>query len=186
MKVTKGNFGYLKSQKKREILRTLLYFAISAAVFLLGLLTTHTRANLLTVVAMLGMLPASKSLVGVIIFLRAKNCSEEIYQKTLPHVGTLPMLYELVLTSYDKNYAISSITCKNNIVCGYSEDEKFDVPAARKHILDILKQNACKPGIELFKEFHSYTQRLESLQQLEETKDNNDEKIRNVIKAISL
>ena len=65
-KVEKGKPGYLNYKKKAEILRTVIYFAIVAAIFLLGYTQTHTRLNLMTVVAVLGCLPASKALVGVI------------------------------------------------------------------------------------------------------------------------
>ena len=60
-KVEKGKPGYLNYKKKAEILRTVIYFAIVAAIFLLGYTQTHTRLNLMTVVAVLGCLPASQS-----------------------------------------------------------------------------------------------------------------------------
>lgn len=53
-KVEKGKPGYLNYKKKAEILRTVIYFAIVAAIFLLGYTQTHTRLNLMTVVAVLG------------------------------------------------------------------------------------------------------------------------------------
>ena len=65
-KITKGNPGYLDYQKKIEIFRTILYFAIVAALFGLGYSQTHSNKNLLTIVAVVGCLPASKALVGVI------------------------------------------------------------------------------------------------------------------------
>ena len=65
-KIQKGKPGYLNYKKKVEIIRTIVYFAIVLAIFALGIWQTGTRLNLLTVVAILGCLPASKSLVGVI------------------------------------------------------------------------------------------------------------------------
>ena len=65
-KIEKGVPGYLDYKKKIEIIRTVIYFGIVAAIFFLGYFQTHTRLNLLTVVAVLGCLPASKALVGVI------------------------------------------------------------------------------------------------------------------------
>lgn len=49
-KVENGKPGYLNYKKKAEILRTVIYFAIVAAIFLLGYTQTHTRLNLMTVV----------------------------------------------------------------------------------------------------------------------------------------
>ena len=65
-KVIKGEPGYLDYKKKAEIIRTVIYFALVAAIFILGYSQAHTRLNLMTVVAVLGCLPASKALVGVI------------------------------------------------------------------------------------------------------------------------
>lgn len=60
-KVEKGKPGYLNYKKKAEILRTVIYFAIVAAIFLLGYTQTHTRLNLMTVVAVLGWPPGIQS-----------------------------------------------------------------------------------------------------------------------------
>ena len=65
-KCEKGTPGYLEYKKKVEIIRTVVYFLLVAAVYLLGYSQTHTNKNLLTVVAVVGCLPACKALVGVI------------------------------------------------------------------------------------------------------------------------
>ena len=62
----KGSPGYLDYKKRMEILRAVIYFLIVAAIILLGYSQTHTKKNLLTVVGIVGCLPACKVLVGVI------------------------------------------------------------------------------------------------------------------------
>ena len=66
----RGTRGYLRTQKIYEILRTVLYFAISLSLFIAGWVSTGSRENLLTIVAVLGCLPACKSLVEMFMFLR--------------------------------------------------------------------------------------------------------------------
>ena len=44
----KGTRGYLRTQKNYEIIRTVLYFAISLALFITGWVSTGSRENLLT------------------------------------------------------------------------------------------------------------------------------------------
>ena len=73
----KGMRDYLKTQKNYEIARTILYFAISLTLFVAGWIATGKRENLLTVVAVLGCLPACKSMVDMIMFLKHKGCSPE-------------------------------------------------------------------------------------------------------------
>ena len=73
----KGTEQYLKTQKRYEVARTVLYFGISISLFIAGYLQTKSRVNLLTVVAVLGCLPASKSAVNAIMFLRYNGCSTQ-------------------------------------------------------------------------------------------------------------
>ena len=64
-KALKGNYGYIKAKRNRVIIRTIIFFAISLAIFVAGYITTGTRKNLFTIVAVLGCLPACKSLVNI-------------------------------------------------------------------------------------------------------------------------
>ena len=57
-KTEKGMPGYLNYKRKIEIIRTLAYFGIVIAILLLGYFQTGTKLNLLTVVAIVGCLPA--------------------------------------------------------------------------------------------------------------------------------
>ena len=54
----KGTKNYIESQKIYEIIRTVIYFILPLGLFAIGLITTGRRANLLTVVAVVGCLPA--------------------------------------------------------------------------------------------------------------------------------
>ena len=77
-KTEKGMPGYLNYKRKIEIIRTLAYFGIVIAILLLGYFQTGTKLNLLTVVAIVGCLPASKALVGVITrFLIVRSMENE-------------------------------------------------------------------------------------------------------------
>ncbi len=53
-KAVKGTYGYLKSKRNRVLIRTIAFFAISIAIFIAGYVTTGSRKNLLTIIAVLG------------------------------------------------------------------------------------------------------------------------------------
>ena len=108
----KGTSGYLRTQKNYEILRTVLYFAISLSLFIAGRVTTGSRENLLTIVAVLGCLPACKSLVEMFMFLRYKGCNEQDAAQIAAHTDGLTGLYDMVFTSYEKNYVIHHMTIR--------------------------------------------------------------------------
>ena len=186
MKLTKGCFGYLPNQRKKEIIKTICYFGLSAAIFLMGYLSTGSKTNLLTVVAVLGCLPASKSAVGMIMYLRAGYCSQECFQGIQEHTNGILMLYDLYLTSYQKNFQISAMAIKNNVLCGYTEDAKCDIAAGEKHISDILQQNGFQNlTVKLFSDYRKFADRLAQLQVIER-KEEKENAVAEVIRDISL
>lgn len=165
----KGTENYLNTQKKYEILRTILYFAISATLFIAGYLQTKTKVNLLTVVAVLGCLPASKSTVSAIMFLRFQSCSSTNAEEIKKHSGSLKGLFDCVFTSYKKNYCVSHLSVRANTICGFTENEKFEENEFYKHIHDILKLDGHKDvTVKIFHSLSKYTERLEQMNELEE------------------
>lgn len=152
----------------------------------MGYLTTGSNLNLLTVVAMLGMLPASKSAVDMILFFKTHGCPEETYQKIEPHAKGLPTAYELYLTSYSKNFPLDAVTVKNNTIVGLTLDGKCDCAAANVHILEIMKKNALKPSVKIFTDISKYCRRLDELKSCETEKKERDLEILELLKAVSI
>lgn len=163
----KGTSGYLRTQKNYEILRTVLYFAISLSLFIDGWVTTGSRENLLTIVAVLGCLPACKSLVEMFMFLRYKGCNEQDAAQIAAHTDGLTGLYDMVFTSYEKNYVIHHMTICGNTLCGYTSDPKFAEQAFYKHIQNILKKdNYREVTVKIFHDLDKYLKRCEQLKDL--------------------
>lgn len=164
----KGTKDYINSQKKYEIIRTLLYFGISISLFAAGYIQTGRKANLLTIVAVLGCLPASKSAVSVIMFLRFKSCGADAASEIEKHCQGLHVLYDMVFTSYQKNYVVSHLAVQGNTVCGYSEKPDFLENDYYKHIDNILKMDGLKDvTVKVFTDLKKYTNRLEQMKELE-------------------
>lgn len=164
----KGSKGYLETQKKYEIGRTILYFVISLSLFIAGYISTGERLNLLSVVAALGCLPACKSLVDVIMFLKFKSCSKEALEVIEPHVAETHCLYDMVFTSYKMNFNVGHMIVCGNTVCGFSEDKKFAENEFYKHISDILKLDGHKDvTVKIFTDINKYSNRLDQIRELE-------------------
>ncbi len=165
----KGTERYLDIQKKYEAARTLLYFGISAALFIAGYFQTKSRINLLTVVAILGCLPASKSAVSAIMFLRFHSCLPEYAVQVREHSQGLAVLFDCVFTSYKKNFRVSHMAVRGNTVCGFSEDGDFPENDFYKHIGNILKLDGHKEvTVKIFVSLPKYLERLEQMKSLEE------------------
>ncbi|MDO4303282.1 MAG: hypothetical protein Q4D94_05150 [Bacillota bacterium] len=187
-KAVKGNYGYINTKRKLVILRTILFFAISLALFAAGILTTHTRRNLLTVVAVLGALPSCKSLVNMIIFIRAKGCSDSAYKQIKEAEGHLIGMYDMYFTSYQKNYALSHMVVEDHIILGFTEDIKCDLSGCRDHLETMLKQAGFKDmTITITNELSKYCDQLSNLNEKNQDCDAaRDDEIRIALYDISL
>lgn len=183
----KGSQNYLNTQKKYEILRTVIYFGISFSLFIAGWVTTKDKMNLLTVVAILGCLPASKSMVNMIMHLRYKSLSTEAASSIKPHIQTPSQsLCDLVFTSYEKNYQVGHMTVKGNTLIGYTEDPGFDEKGFSKHIDQILKnENYRKTTVKVFSDLPKYIERLDQLNVLDADETNTPDII-STLKGVSL
>ena len=182
----KGQRNYLNSQKHYEILRTVIYFAISLSLFAAGWIQTGKRENLLTIVAVLGCLPACKSAIDMIMFLRFKSCSAENADKIEAHKEGLSGLFDVVFTSYEKNFSVDHITVRGKTICGFTSSDKFDEQAFYKHLDTMLKKDNFKDTtIKVFTDVKKYTDRLEQMKELPED-EALTEGIISTIKCISL
>jgi len=167
----KGDFSYPPYERKKVIIRTAAYFLISTAVFLLGYFSTGQKENLLTIVAVLGLLPSSKSLVSVIMYFKIPKFSEAVYREISGQAGDVSVIYSMYLTSYRLNFPVNCFAVRGNHLIGYTEFASCDAAACAEHIQGILKQNSIKNvTIKIFHEKSRFIERLAQLQALEHSK----------------
>ncbi len=182
----KGTKHYLKVQKKYEVLRTALYFAISLSLFAAGWAATKTRLNLFAIVAALGCLPACKSLVGMIMFFKFRGCSPENAAVIEAHMEGLSGLFDMVFTSYEKNYNVAHMAVRGNAVCGFAQEEAFDEQAFYGHLDGILKlEHYRNVSIQIFQDISKYTERLEQMKSLQ-AEEGVTEGVTCVLKSVAL
>lgn len=184
----KGTYGYLKRKRNWVIIRTVIFFAIALALFAAGYVTTHTKKNLLTIVAVLGCLPACKSLVHMIMYCRASGCSKLAHERIGRAEGHLIGMYDMYFTSYQKNYAISHMVVENRIILAYTEDPNCEVLSCREHLETMLKQAGHKDmTITVNNDLDKYCEQLTSLNEKNQTCDPvRDDEVRVALYDISL
>lgn len=191
MKITKGEAGYLEVRRKQLIIKAVLEFGIVLALLGLGIWQTGTRLNLLTLVAVLGCLPASKALVEVIMILPHHSTAPETASEISKKTGLLTTVFDLVFTSQKKIMPVDSILILDNTICGYTSNKKTDAVYAGKHIRQILEQNKySKVSVKIFTDYKSFLKRAEEMECMaEENRPKTEKKeqaIRQIILNISL
>ena len=185
--IKKGCYGYIRNHRAVTALRTLLYFTVSISLYVVGYVTTGTNRNLLTIIAILGCLPACKSMVNLILFLKAAGCSEKLKSEVEDYDDKLTVFYDMYFTSYQKNFPVSHMVLKGSVLCGITENPKCDSNEAEKHLEQLLQQEGIKNmTVKIFSQSSKYIDRLSQLVGLNTEEHKNREEIINMLYSISI
>ena len=166
-RTAKGKFGYTLSHRKWQIMKTCLYTALALAIFLAGWITTKKTANLLSIVALLGALPISKELVGVIMSYKRKPMDQKIFDQIRSKAGNLEQIYELLFTTAEKSYAVEAAIVEGRDVICYTTDPKCDVIALQKHLVKMLNANDYKQNVKIYTDLKKFLDRIADLERRE-------------------
>ncbi len=163
LKSKKGQYGYFDAEKKRRLITTLGFFAIPILLFISGILYAGSKKNLLTVVAMVGFIPAAMSMVSLIVIFLRKSISKEEYEAIDPHIGVLTYAYELYLTSEKQNALVDCLVICGNEVVGLVTDEKTDLRFAKDHLQKYLRTDGYKVNVYMLPDVKHFIERCDSL-----------------------
>lgn len=187
----KGEQGYIRFQHLVSSVRTVILFALALGLYAIGYINTGTNKNLLTVVAILGILPASRSCVNMIMFLRYKSLDKALYESLIQAAGDESdnLLYENVLTTTEKSYFLPAMYYRNHTIIAYCENKANEALGnIEAHVKKSLKLDKIDTTVKVFKDRDQFTERLGNMLQM--TPDEDDSGLRDtvysIIKAISL
>ena len=160
----KGDYGYYSYEKKRRIAIVAFLFGICLLIFFTGLIMTGTRKNLLTLVAVLGVLPAAKWATSMIMILLQKPVDRNVYEVTEQIAGELTHGYELCVTAYEGRLSLDAVVVCGNSIAAYSSAEKGRFEFMETHIRKILHGNGLgNPAFKIFRRFDQYKERISQL-----------------------
>lgn len=159
----KGEYGYIHSERKKRILITIVMFLIPLVIYFTGLYLNHTRKNILTLVAIMGCLPASKVAVDMILIFLQKPITAQLYDTLCSHIKDMTAIFETTVTTYDKNFRLACIVVSGLNIVGYSEDPKIDVKTAEAHIKKIVQGNGYRANVKIFTDLKPYLRRLDEI-----------------------
>lgn len=168
-KVRKGDYGYLASEKKKRILITAILFAVPLGIFFSAMIYFKTRLTIWTVIAVVGCLPACKSMVSLIMIFRAKPVAPQVYEEISEHAGRILMSYEMYMTFYEKSASIDAFAICGNTVVGFSSDPKIDTAFMEREAQKILRGNGFKANVKIFTRLPQFLERLDSMNEHKES-----------------
>ena len=187
-RVRKGSYGYLARRKKQLMAHVGLVLAGIIILIVLGIWSTGTRKNLLTVVAAVSVLPLANELVVLIAVWKYHSRPKEEYDQVRELVGNGLLNTELVITSRtDKSMEISYAYVHEKGIFCYSADKSLDVKKAADYISGFMKQNNLKTEVFVIREWKQFLNRLRELEP--EDRNTCDEQLlraEGVIRAIAV
>lgn len=183
-KYTKGQYEYAAYNKVKVGIFTICLYILSASIYAIGYFTTGSNKNLLTIVAVLGILPASKMLISFIMNSRVKPIDASLRAEFDKNSEGLNNLYHMYFTSYDTNFRVDHMVITKDTVVGYSSDLKFD----EKKFLEHMDKHMKIEGIQdiVIKIFTSKDNYINRLGQLKDLDDKTNEKMYQLIMSITL
>lgn len=186
MKRRRNDKGYLEAKRKSEIIKTIIYFAVPLSLLIAGIVATETKMNLLTIVAVLGMLPASRSLVTTIMYIKSKGISDEDYAQIGEMTQALTGSFDNVFTTYEKTYEVPSVVVRSGNVCGYVARTYKTLEPLEKHLTTCIKKEGYSVNVKIFENIDAYKTRLISMNKLGDTEQEKDLAILQILHDISL
>ena len=123
--------------------------------------------NIYTVIAMVGCIPACMSAVGMIMMWMRKPMSAELYQEISSRAGSLLMVYELFLTTQEKNLFLDATAVCGDYVIAYTDREikHKDLEFMEEHIRKTLRADHYKATVKIFDRTQkkAFLERLDTL-----------------------
>ena len=182
----KGTFGYIRKQRTFEIVKTVILFAMALGIFFIGYFTLGTKKSLWSVLAVLALLPACKSLVGVIMLMRFSSLPKEKYERLQACTGGIASVFENILTTSSRTFYIDVISCTKGNVIAFAKLSSADVALVKEHVENVLKSAGHSASVKIFTDESEFASRAKELVTKFPDEDKNAPGIIATIKAVSL
>ena len=119
-----------------------------------------------TLIAILGILPAAKWTVSMIMALLQKPFSREAYEATETIAGNLVRGYELCVTAEEGRLALDAVVVCGSFVAAYTSANRGLFEFMQKHIAKILSSNGLYGmNVHIFLNLDQYRDRIRALAQ---------------------
>lgn len=171
-KTTKGQYGYRNYHKKTEVLKVL--FGVAMILIQLAarcFVDSSAWKNILTVMAILSVLPTANVASPLLASWRFKTPSESFHEKVSAYEGKLSILYDLIVTSKDALMPMDAVIVHPTGVYAYCTSPKLDTTKAEQFFKEMFTGHKLDPNIKIILDEKTFFHRLDSLKPEAEYED---------------
>lgn len=188
MKRQKGEYGYRNYRKKIQLCE-ILFGAAAIVIQLLARNFTDNQAakNVLTLMAILSVLPTANVASPFLASLRYRTPGEEFHRKAAAFEPKGILLYDLVVTTKEQILPFDAVLVHPNGIFAYCPSEKTDVKKAEKTLNESMKAQKLDPSVRIIKDERQFFSRLAGLKPASEYEDDGSaEYAASVLKSMSM
>lgn len=191
MRNKKGEYGYIRSERLRRLVRTVLLFGLAFGIFAIGMvLNKGDRRSIYSIVAAVGCIPGAMSMTGLIMIWLRHPMKEDLYRQISAESEGLLMLYELYLTTQDKNMFLDAAAVCGEYVIAYTSEAATQGETAymEQHVRRSMQAGAgCRMTVKIYTDLRKFLERLEQLREHRKEEDAQaDERKAEVLREIAL
>lgn len=119
----KGSFNYIRRLKRKTFIIAFTLYLLSITLFIIGIVTTGSKKNYLSIAAAIGILPAAKFTVWFIMAHTFIPISPEEYKK-ISNIFDSAVFYDLLLTNNTLVVNINALIVSNGCIYAFSKTNK--------------------------------------------------------------
>ena len=187
-KIKKGDFGYRDAHKKKQLFIVLLFIAaIIAQLIARFFITWDSLRNLVTISAILTVLPMANLASPLVASWRIPETKKELYDRCRPYEEKFPVLYDLIITSNDLILQADVAVIHPSGVYLYSPNKHTDSKKAEKFLNEMLGSWKLDENARVMVEEKNFLNRLASLKPVtEEEDDGSAPHVEKLLKSLSM
>ena len=184
LRLEKGTYRYRTAHKKRQLFFVVLFIlAIVAQLVLRNFITEQIYKNLVTISAILTVLP----MANLVVAARIPEVPEEFHNACVPYEEKFPILYDLIITSNDLIMPVDAAVVHPTGVYLYCPNKNVDRKKAEKFLNEMLVGWKLDGNAKIMNEEKKFLRRLSELKTVtEEEDDGSAPHVLKLLKSLSM
>lgn len=187
-KAEKGQYGYRTAHKKKQI-RNIAVFAVMIAALLIArnFIPREDINNLVTISAILLVLPMANLASPLIASWKIAETPEEFYKDVQPYEEKFPVLYDLIITNSDLIMPVDAAVIHPTGVYLYCPNKAIDIKKGETFLNEMLVGWKLDGNAKIMTERKNYLNRLATLKDVtEEDDDGSAPHVRKLLVSLSM
>ena len=163
-KVFKGEVGYFRYRKKRLLIATISGFLLMFLFFFTGYLIYATARNLITILAVLVVLPTAKIYVQYMMLPWKNSGDKAFFDNIKEKYPCLDIYGEMLITGSEKRFEITYLAIdKNDNIVAFSMNQNSDEGLFKKAVVNFLNYYNFDAKVSLCTDISTFEKKLKKL-----------------------